>query len=438
MGLLSSLFAAVSGLNANGSALAVIGNNIANTGTVGFKASRANFSDIISASIGGAAASGQAGLGVRLAGVQSSFTQGSLQTSGNALDMAVDGNGFFRVMDSAGGNFYTRAGQFNINKDGNVVNPDGLTLQGFQAVNGLVTGNIAAINLSATTEPPNPSTTMTTAANLNAQDAQIIGGFAISNPSTTANFSTSMTVYDSLGVGHLLSIHFTKVGANSWGYNVVANASDVSVANVADVSGTNARVASGSLTFTSSGELDIESATTYLNVGGTGIDFIGAAAGQAVAFDFGTSKTTDGGSGLDGMTQFGSPSALVSQSQNGYGAGSLQGVSISVDGLISGRFSNGQLRTLAQVALARFSNAQGMVRIGKNLLGETSDSGSPVMGAPDNSGLGRVLSNSLELSNVDLGEEFIALIAAQRGFQANARVVTTSDEMLGELVNIKR
>jgi flagellar hook protein FlgE len=212
----------------------------------------------------------------------------------------------------------------------------------------------------------------------------------------------------------------------------------VNVALAANVSGTNARVATGRITFTTNGELDIESATTYLNTGGTGLDFIGSAAGQVIAFDFGTSKTTDGGTGLDGTTQFGSQSALVNQSQDGYGAGSLQGVSVSADGTISGRFSNGQLRTLAQLALVRFNNAQGLVRVGKNLLAEASDSGSPVVGKPDSSGLGRVLSSSLELSNVDLGEEFISLIAAQRGFQANARVVTTSDEILGELVNLKR
>lgn len=559
MGILSSLFAAVSGLNANGSALSVIGNNIANTGTAGFKSSRANFSDIISASLGGASASGQVGIGVRMAGVQSNFTQGSLQTTNNALDLAADGNGFFLVTDAAGGSFYTRAGQFNIDKNGDVVNPEGFKLQGFQAVNGVITGSITDISLSTTTAPPNATTAVAIAANLDSQDAQlgvkakIVGavvaapafaaardsfqinlggdglktvsgilaadvptptlaewaavvqskvraltatdakkqaaysgftatvsggavtftngmsgadstiataengadtlmadlgitagtntagsGFKVSDPTGTSNFSTSLTVFDSLGIGHLTTTNFTKVGANTWDYNVMANASEVSVASSANVSGTNARVATGRVTFTTSGELDIESATTYLNTGGTGIDFVGSAAGQVVAIDFGTSKTTDGGTGLDGTTQFGSQSALVNQSQDGFGAGSLQGISVATDGTISGRFSNGQVRTLAQVALTRFNNAQGLVRVGKNLLAEAADSGSAVVGKPDSSGLGRVLSSSLELSNVDLGEEFINLISAQRGFQANARVVTTADEVLGELVNLKR
>src|SRR5207253_2847786 len=168
------------------------------------------------------------------------------------------------------------------------------------------------------------------------------------------------------------------------------------------------------------------------------IDFLGAAAGQVVATDFGSSIITEGGTGLDMTTQFGSPSALVNQTQDGFASGSLQGISVDIDGTITGRFSSGQLRTLAQVALARFNNAQGLSKAGKNLLQESGVSGTPVIGKPDSSGLGRTLSSSLELSNVDLGEEFINLIGAERGFQANARVVTTADNILGELVNLKR
>jgi len=203
-------------------------------------------------------------------------------------------------------------------------------------------------------------------------------------------------------------------------------------------SGADALVASGTVSFTTNGALDRESTIIYHNAGGDGIDFIGATAGQAIATNFGTSVTTDGGTGLDMTTQFGSISALVNQSQDGYASGSLQGLSVNTSGLVTGRFSNGQLRTLAQVALARFNNAQGSSKVGKNLLAEAGDSGSPIIGKPDSSGLGRTLSNSLELSNVDLGEEFINLIGAERGFQANARVVTTADNILGELVNLKR
>ena len=565
MGILSALFAAVSGLNANGTNLSIIGNNIANTGTVGFKSSRANFADIVNASLGGASGSTSSGIGVFLSGIQSNFTQGSLQTTNNSLDMAVDGNGFFQVKSTSGGFFYTRAGQFNVNKDGDVVNPDGLKLQGFQAdALGNITGTISDINLSTTTSPPNATTKLTVSANLDSQStpigltAKLLSGaaavtttaagnlsfdinlngdgaktvtlaagltgsalasaiqtavralsaadpykaaaysgftasydagtqeytfnsgmtgapniagstgtavvtvngadtlattmnmtaatsavsttgtdFLISDPTGKSNFSTSLTVYDSLGIGHVLNTYFTKVGTNTWNYNQVTDSSQVTVA-AGFASGADALVASGTVTFTTNGALDRESTIIYHNAGADGIDFIGATAGQAIATNFGTSVTTDGGTGLDMTTQFGSISALVNQSQDGYASGSLQGLSVNTSGLVTGRFSNGQLRTLAQVALARFNNAQGLSKVGKNLLAEAGDSGSPIIGKPDSSGLGRTLSNSLELSNVDLGEEFINLIGAERGFQANARVVTTADNILGELVNIKR
>jgi flagellar hook protein FlgE len=565
MGILSALFAAVSGLNANGTNLSIIGNNIANTGTVGFKSSRANFADIVNASLGGASGATSSGIGVFLSGIQSNFTQGSLQTTNNALDMAVDGNGFFQVKDTSGGSFYTRAGQFNVNKDGDVVNPDGLKLQGFQAdALGNITGTISDINLSTTTSPPNATTELTVSANLDSQStpigltAKLVSGaaavtttaagnlsfninlngdgaklvtvaagltgaplaaaiqtavralsaadpykaaaysgftssydtgtqeytfnsgmtgmtniagstgtavvtvngadtlatnmnmtaatsavsttgtdFLISDPTGKSNFSTSLTVYDSLGIGHVLNTYFTKVGTNTWNYNQVTDSSQVTVAS-GFASGADALVASGTVAFTTNGALDRESTIIYHNAGADGIDFIGATAGQAIATNFGTSVTTDGGTGLDMTTQFGSISALVNQSQDGYASGSLQGLSVNTSGLVTGRFSNGQLRTLAQVALARFNNAQGLSKVGKNLLAEAGDSGSPIIGRPDSSGLGRTLSNSLELSNVDLGEEFINLIGAERGFQANARVVSTADNILGELVNLKR
>jgi flagellar hook protein FlgE len=557
MGILSALFAAVSGLNANGTNLSIIGNNIANTGTVGFKSSRANFADIVNASLGGASGSTSSGIGVFLSGIQSNFTQGSLQTTNNALDMAVDGNGFFQVKDNSGAAFYTRAGQFNVNKDGDVVNPDGLKLQGFQAdALGVITGTIDTINLSTTTSPPNATAVMSLSANLDSQSlpvgvgAKLVSGaaavtttaagnlafainlngdgvktvtvaagltgaplaaaiqtavralsptdpfkasaysgftatfdttttlfsftsgmtgvgtavvttsgvdtlaanlkmtaadapvsttgtgFDIANPTATSNFSSSLTVFDSLGIGHVLNTYFTKTGTNAWQYSEVTDASAVTVA-AGFASGANALVASGTIEFTTDGALNRVSPIVYHSASGAGIDFLGATAGQTIAIDFGSSVAT-GGTGFDKTTQFGSISALVNQTQDGYASGSLQGLSVNTIGLVVGRFSNGQLRTLAQVALARFNNSQGLSKVGKNLVAEAGDSGSPIIGKPDSSGLGRTLSNSLELSNVDLGEEFINLIGAQRGFQANARVVTTADEIMGELVNLKR
>ena len=575
MGILSSLFAGVSGLNANGTALSVIGNNIANLSTVGFKGSKATFADLISSSISGGSGAVQTGIGVSLTSVQGNFSQGSLATSSNVLDLAIDGNGFFIVRDAQNATFYSRAGLFRLDKNNNVVDPTGFKLQGFLAdTTGTITGTIGDVALPSTTASPRATTTAFVAANLNSSTALsgvrgnivasgasttttvattndtitinlngdgvrtitlgagltgsalataiqnavralvptdpfkaaayagftasvnasniftfasgmtgttnnsttgtgtvVVGGnlgtslnltagisttgtdFLLSDPPATSNFSTSMTVFDSLGNSHLLTTYFTKIGANTWNYNTVASVNDVVTANYhpsnVDATLGIVRVGSGTLTFGTDGTLDRESTAIRYDDGsaaGTSgtvpgelqIDFNGATPNQLIGMNFGSSVTTDGGSGLNGTTQFGSTSALVQQTQDGFAAGSLQAFSVDGNGIINGRFSNGQLRALAQVVLARFPDPIGLTRTGKNTFAQSGNSGQPVTGTPDSAGLGRVLSNSLELSNVDLGESFIDMIAAQRGFQANSRVITTSDEILQELVNLKR
>lgn len=452
MGILSSLFTGVSGLNANGNALSVVGNNIANLSTIGFKSSRSVFADLISSSLGGAGGAIQTGLGVALNGVQGNFSQGSLSTTSNALDLAIDGNGFFILRDTAGGTFYSRAGQFHLNAQNQIVDPSGFLLQGYQVnTSGLITASISGVTLPTTTAPPNPTSTADIGANLNSQSPT--GTFSLLDPAGTAQFSTSLTVYDSLGNSHLLTTYFTKTAANTWTYTVVGSTSDVVTGNY-HASNVNTalgivRLASGTLTFTTSGALDTESVVTSYDDGTAGgaaggtvgqarIDFAGATPDQTITFNFGTSVTTDGGAGFDLTTQFGAASGLVQQSQNGFGAGALQTFTVETNGMINGRFSNGQVRPLAQLALARFPDPLGLVRTGKNTFAESGTSGQPLVGAATSAGLGRVLANTLELSNVDLGESFIDMIAAQRGFQANSRVITTSDEVLQELVNLKR
>lgn len=452
MGILSSLFTGVSGLNANGNALSVVGNNIANLSTVGFKSSRSVFADLISSSLGGAGGAIQTGLGVALNGVQGNFSQGSLSTTSNALDLAIDGNGFYVLRDPAGAAFYSRAGQFHLDAQNRIVDPSGFQLQGYQVnTSGLITASISGITLPSTTAPPNPTSTVDIGANLNSQSAT--GTFSLADPAGTSRFSTSLSVYDSVGNSHLLTTYFTKTAANTWTYNVVGSTNEIVTGNY-DPANVNAtlgivRLASGSLTFTTSGALDTESVVTSYDTGGAGgtaggtvglsqIDFVGATADQAITFNFGTSVTTDGGNGMNMTTQFGAASGLVQQAQNGFGAGALQTFSVETNGMINGRFSNGQVRPLAQLALARFPDPLGLVRAGKNTFAESGTSGQPLIGAATSAGLGRVLANTLELSNVDLGESFIEMIAAQRGFQANSRVITTSDEVLQELVNLKR
>ena len=426
--MLSAMFTGVSGMNANGTALSVVSDNIANMNTTGFKSSRASFGDVLSQSIGGS----QVGGGVYLNSVSPSFSQGSFESSTNVLDMAVDGSGFFMADSSVGTRYYTRAGEFHIDRTGLVVNSDGYELQAYDATTNVL-GNV---NLGALNSPPDDTDNITMSANLNST-ATVGSVFAIADPTGTSNYSTSISAYDSLGIAHNLNVYFTKLAApaNTWTWNAVSPTSEVTSTST---SGTNAQVASGTLGFNTAGALDTESAITYYNAGGTGIDFVGAVAAQAVDFDYGTAITTDSGTGLDGTTQFGSSSVVYLQTQDGYGSGSLQSVTISSNGTITGVFTNGQSRSIAQVALTTFPAQTELTKSGGNLFTESYDSGAAVVSTPGSGSAGSILSNTLELSNVDLASEFVKMIMNQRGFQANSRIVSVSDDLLAELVNLTR
>ena len=405
---LTSLFAAVSGLNAFGNALSVTGNNIANLSTVGYKSSKASFSDLVTSSLGGSSGSNQIGRGVFTGAILNQYTQGSLSTSGNGLDMAVDGNGFFRVRNTDNAIFYTRAGQFRLDKDGKVVDPNGNFLQGFQAnTSGVISGSLSDITLSNAISSPQATSTATVTANLNAASTAPTGAFSTSDPATY-NFSTSLTVYDSLGSSHTLNFYFVKTStARNWDLHYTLDSGSATQLTDLDFSTAGALTSGGSQTITPT-------------ISG------GAATPQSITVSFAS------------MTQFGAPNSVSAIAQNGFASGSIAGTSIDTSGVVTGRFTNGQVRTLAQVALSRFTNPDGLNRSGKNLLAETNSSGQATTSAPNSGGTGRILSGSLELSNVDLGEEFIDMISAQRGFQANSRVITTTDDLLQELVNLRR
>jgi flagellar hook protein FlgE len=387
MGILSSMFTAVSGLNAYGNALAVIGNNVANVGTVGFKSSRAAFAELVSASL--SSANLQVGLGVHLNAVQGNFTQGSLNTTGNTLDLAVDGDGFFQLANTSGATFYSRAGQFQVDRLGQVTDPNGTLLQGYQATaSGVITGAIGNITLASTNSAPQTTSTSMIKANLDAAASVPTAAFSIADP-TSYNFSTSQTIYDSLGSPHDLTFYFVKTAtANTWDlYRQIDGG---------------AATAATDLVFTSSGALSTGgSQALSLAIGG------GAATPQTVTVDF------------TNMTQYGSRSAVLDQTQNGYASGSLQRVTVDTQGEVVAQFTNGQTRTLAQVVLNRFANPQGLVRSGDNLFIQSNGSGSPVVGAPGNNGLGGVVSGAHEQNKVDLGKEFFDMIVTQRAIQAN-------------------
>lgn len=342
--------------------------------------------------------------------------------------------------------FFSRAGQFNIDSAGNIVNPSGLRLQGYQVdATGNITGILGDLVLTATQQIGRASTRVDMSGNLNASEP-VVAAFTTaqlltdpSNPSIT-QFSTGVRVFDSLGVGHDLTVYFSKTANNTWQYNALASNSEVTVtAGNSNATTGNALVARGTLVFTSGGLLDTESAVTFFNTAGDGITFSnGSTTPQVLAFDFGTSVTTDGGAGSDGMLQQGASSVLLTLSQDGFANGTLTGTSIGEDGTITGRFSNGTTQALGQVALTRFINPDGLQPLGRNLFIQSGESGTPLQGAPGSGSFGKVSASTLETSNVDLGEELVNMITMQRGFQANARIITTTNDLLGELVNLAR
>jgi flagellar hook protein FlgE len=428
------MYTAVSGMNANGTSLSVIGDNIANLNTAGFKGSRVSFGDVLSQTLAGVSGSSQVGRGVMVSGVTPLFTQGSFETTANGLDLAVDGDGFFMVNES-GARYYTRAGQFSIDKNGNVVNPDGLALQGYLAdAAGNITGTVGQLQIAVTQSPANMSTQATVAVNLDATATVPAAAFTldnnadgINNDPANYNSSNSITVYDSQGGAHQVTQYFVKTAANAWAVHYVHD--DPAAPGELVDAGTQV------LTFDVNGALVNDNSGAAIN-----FTFGGAvAAPQPISFNYGTGTgEAPAGNGLDGTTQFASPFSVMNLTQNGYASGSLQNISISEDGIITGVFSNGQTRAIGQVALARFIAPTGLTKLGRNLYAESFDSGQPIVGMASTSGIGRVLSNSLELSNVDLAEEFVKMISAQRAFQANSRIITTTDEMMSEIVNMKR
>lgn len=426
MAIIGSLSIARSGLVATRDAMSVTANNIANVNTTAFKGSRPEFADLLSTIRGGV----EVGLGTRLAAASQTPTQGNIESTGRSTDLAIEGNGFFVLGDGAG-LVYSRAGDFRIDKDGFLVNLQGLRVQGFQlnsegqAIGGLVDIGFAKFSTEAA------ATTRITLRNNLQSDAPIIpGGFdgsTFDSANSTANFTTTVPVFDSLGQRHDLTLFFTRTGAGAWDVNVGVDAGETGgTTGDLNVLGT------VSLTFDSSGALTGPDPTDL-----PAVTFNGAAA-QTITLDFGTPTTApDDGLGRDGVVQL-AGSSNVAGTQNGFAAGDLQGIAFDTDGLLTGIFNNGQTRPLFQLALADFAAPDRLTSLGNQLFRESVTSGSPAIGKPDSSGLGRIIASSLERSNVDLAQEFIDLISLQRAFQANARVITTSDGLLTDLINIVR
>lgn len=431
MSIIRSMSIGAAGLRAHTEALSAVGDNIANVNTVGYKRERAVFEDVLGRSVAGGSAIAMSGSGSRLAHVENMWSQGAMMTTDAPTDLAVSGEGLFVVngnVDGVNGNFYTRAGQFHIDEEGFLVNPDDLRLQGYPADEaGVLSSTLGDLRVSGTTLPATATTSVDMAVSLDANATVIAAPWDPANPSTTSNFATSVTNYDSLGNPHDTTVYFRKT-AVGWDWHAMVDGGEIAPGGTAGVP---FEGASGSLTFGTDGALtsDTTAASSW--------NFRGATAGQAIAFDFGTS-TVEGGTGFDGSTGLAGTSHVVALAQDGFAGGSVSGIRVEADGTVTGVFSNGQLRTLGAVALADFTSESGLARTGHNLWSETRASGEPLVGAAGAGGMGAIVSGALEGSNVDLGAEFVELIAFQRGFSANSRIITTADEMYQELVSLKR
>jgi flagellar hook protein FlgE len=423
LSLYSAFYSGLSGLATNANALNVVGNNLSNINTIGFKGSSTTFSDIFATSLGGISTQGngnpiQFGLGSQVNGVSQDFAQSSFQSTSSALDMAIQGNGFFTLLTPSGQQVYSRDGNFSMNSAGRLVASDGSSVMGW--VRDAATGNV---NTSAALAPIQitAGTTASAFATLNVTTGMNLNASAAAN--VTSTFTTPIQVYDSQGNSQSLIETFTKTADNTWNYAITG-----------PVGATLTGASTGTVTFDPSG--------TLLDINGAGA---GAGANPIlnIAWGNGAADSTinmdmvnkDGSTNL---TQFSAASATSSSSQDGYGAGSLTSMTVDQNGVISGTFTNGQVIQLAQVALSSFNNVNGLIQSGNNHWAQSLSSGSPTIGVPNQGGRGGVLGSNLELSNVDVATQFTNMILNQRGYEANSKIITTTDQLMQATLAMKQ
>lgn len=428
MAVLTSMYSSVTGLKAHGNGLSVVADNIANASTNGFKSSRAEFQDLLSRSLKGAFGGNQIGRGAKLGAVNPILVQGNVDNTERVTDVAINGEGYF-IVDGYDGRAYTRNGEFHFDKEGYLVTSDNYKVKGFEAdVNGEITNKLESIKLPNALVNAKPSKTVRMDVNL---DSRVPKGriFNPQEPYDSADFTTGVEVYDSQGAKHLVTLAFVHAADGVWEYHGMANGSEVQ----GGAPGQYSEVIHGRLTFTPQGLLNTEEVLSknfsFNN---------GAMANQDINIDFGESIITDGGSGLRGSKQYGAKSDLISWSQDGAAAGRLTGLSFDDTGVLTAMYSNGETQDMYQMALAKFQSPEGLYKSGSNKLRESRESGAAAIGRPANGGRGQVFAKAIERSTTDIAKEFVNMIQYQRNFQANAKGITTADEMLGEVINMKR
>lgn len=428
MGVLSSLYTGVSGLAAQGEALGVIGDNIANANTTGFKASRAEFQDIIAKNLKGILGGNQIGRGVKIGAVNPILTQGNVDATDKTTDLAISGDGYFTLSGSDGVS-YTRDGSFHFDREGYLVSNDGQRVQGFQSDDkGKIINKTGDIKFPRALIPAKATGEINMDLNL---DSRMEAGkvFNPEDPYSTSNFSTGVEVFDSQGNKHLMTMFFNKSADRQWDVRGMVDGKEIT----GGTQGKMSEVMTAKLGFTVDGKLDTEQVTKQaFNFAG------GALQNQQVKIDFGDAITTDKGKGLDGTKQYGKESDLITWRQDGAAAGTITNMSFNDEGVLTALYTNGQAADLGQIALAKFENPEALFKAGNNRLKESRDSGAGAIGKSRQAGRGQLFAKSLERSTVDLATEFVNLIQNQRGFQANAKTITTTDELLNEVIQLKR
>jgi flagellar hook protein FlgE len=401
---------ALTGLNAASAQLEVISNNIANNATTGFKKSRAEFADMYASSTLGL--NNSTGAGVRVSSITQEFSQGDISYTDNNLDLSISGEGFFKLSDN-GASVYSRSGIFRLDQDGNVVNSSGQNLMGFGADNnGEITAAIG--NIKVDPGDLSPKATSEISMNLNLDTtSEIKPAFDVTMPSTY-NFSTAATIFDSQGSSHEATMYYHKDAANEWSSFMYVGGTEVTPAG------------GDKLVFKTDGTLDTVNGGPAATLTTAPFNPTPGTAAQTMSYD------------MSNISQFDNPFGVNQISQNGYGTGRLQDIEIDGSGIIYGRYTNQESKALGQVVLTNFSNPQGLRPVGDTGWAQTFSSGSAATGSPGSASLGLVQAGTLEESNVDITEELVAMISAQRSFQANAQVISTADKLTQTVINIRR
>jgi flagellar hook protein FlgE len=414
---LTSFYAALTGLNNNAMAINVIGNNLANTNTTAFKSGKVSFSELLAGAASGVSDNGtpiQYGVGSFISGISPVLTQGSISSTGRSIDAAINGNGFF-VVSTGQGQGFTRDGAFSYTEYGELINTEGFRILGYQAVNGVINSGSALTPIviqKGASIAPRATENVGIGINL---DSRAVAG---------TSYATAVQAYDSLGTVHTISISFGKTAAGQWSWNATIPAADVGGLTTDPP----VTIGTGNMTFDSYGRMTSPAANPVLNITG----LASGAADMAVNFNL-WNQTGD-----PLITGYASTSTVSSTSRDGSASSVLKDVTIDSSGVIIGTYDDGQVMPLAQLAIADFANVEGLVKYKGGTYVPFISSGEPSIGIAGVGGRGTIVGSSLEKSNVDIANEFINLIVAQRGYQANSRVITTSDELYQEAINLKR